>query len=233
MSGGANTYHLPVMRYRDVAQRALVRRAVLVPAILLLLAMVATHAGALYYPLVPGSPTFVRFLVTLFVRITTVFVLTIAILRYAVGSARPAWLPDGGFSLHVLLVSFASALPALLQMQLGNFGSMLTSLLANLLSILLLAFLSPWTVAVAVEWPLAWRPTAWLHDFGRWLPQRIGWGLALLIPLGALQSLLAGLRLSETIWFWPAAVVGGLLGFLMLMIRLALDVAAYRRVAQG
>ena len=68
-----------------------------------------------------------------------------------------------------------------------------------------------------------------MRRFDRWLPHRLLSALLLIIPLAVVQQLVP---VADSAWFWPLIIAYSVIGFLALMIRLGLDVAAYRRVAQ-
>ena len=229
MKPAGKAFVLDMADYLAEAARSLVDRRVLVPALVLLAAVTASNIVALRYPPVEGSQALLAFSLTLLVRVIAVFVCSVAILRLAARSARPVWTPDSGLLLYLLVLTLLSLVPTMLKIVLGDIYALRTILVASAVDVLIVAICAPWIVAVAVEQPLAWHPAEWLRRFDRWLPHRLVWALLLITPLAVAQQLVP---VSDSAWFWALIVAYSVIGFLALMIRLALDVAAYRRVAQ-
>jgi hypothetical protein len=91
-----------------------------------------------------------------------------------------------------------------------------------------------WFVALAAAKPLAWNPGPWLRGLGRWWPMAIFWTLLLVTPMAVLHAWI-DTRLIEGVGelFWPLALFDGALSTAMALIALAINAAAYRRVAEG
>jgi len=218
--------------YLAEATRSMVDRRLLVPAVILLLVVTASNIAALLYPPVEGSASLLLFSLILLVRVAALFVCSVAIFRLAAGSSRGVWTPDGGFLLYLVILALLGLLPTLLKVLLGDIYSLRTILLASVVGVLIVSLFAPWIVAAAVQQPLAWHPTGWLRRFDRWMPHRLLWALLLIVPLAVVQQLMPVVTIHESAWFWPLIVAYSVLGFVALMIRIGLDVAAYRRVAQ-
>ena len=215
------------------AMRLVFNRDTLVPALLTLSVFIGSNFLALRHPHFAGAAPPPLFLAALLLRVLAACVLSVAILRLAVGSSRHAWMPDAAFWLFILLFTTSLALPAAVAIAIGDPLSAGTNLIMNGLAALFVSIFAPWIVAAAAERPLAWRPGPWFRRSRLWLPQRILWALLLFVPLGLLHVLLGGRLAVMDDRAWLIALADAVTAFLALMFRLGLDAAAYRRVAQG
>ena len=210
-------------------------RETLIPGLLLMVLLTASNIVILLnMPTTKGALPPAPFLVAAAVRIAGILLVAVALLRLATASERPRWLPDGGFGLYAL--SFATGLlaSALARLLTGGRTDLTGLLISNVVVTLLLAPLVPWFVALAVAKPLAWRPRFWMRRLGDWLPPLLVWTLLLVMPMAILHATIdMWLIQGAGGWFWPAALFDGVLSTLMALIGLALNAAAYRRVARG
>lgn len=210
-------------------------RPVLVPALLLVALLTATNIVVARNAPQPGAGTFPPlFIVAAAVRIAGLLVLTVGIARILAGSPRPRWRPDGGFWLFVLGTILVFVLSALIQLAIGG-GSRVgaATLFSGALLTLIASPFYPWLVALAAEAPLAWRPGPWLRDMRAWLPHLVFWSLLLVSPLGFAHAAIDDAVIRGVgDWFWPAMLFDGPLSAVVLLIGLALNNAAYRRVAR-
>jgi hypothetical protein len=197
----------------------------------LLLILVGTGVVALLYPPTPGAPVPLPFAAATIVRAIATCWLAAAILRRAVASERPPWLPDGSFWLFLLPFAVTLAVPMLVAPLLGGLAWLPAQLIADVAAVLLVSLFGPWLVVLVAGGPAGLG--SWISGARQWLPQRIGWGLLLLVPLGFLHLWLGSLPFVDARWFWPGAIADGLAWFLMLALRLGLDAAVYCRVAQS
>lgn len=174
------------------------------------------------------------FLLAAFIRVAGLLLLAVALLRMLTASPRRPWVPDGGFWLYVLTFAAGAAASIFARLVIGDRTELANLILSNLLVTLILSPLVVWFVALAVEKPLAWRPGPWLRGFGAWLPPLLVWTLLLVTPMGVLHAWI-DMRLVAGVGgaFWPLALFDGVLSTAMALVGLALNAAAYRRVAQG
>lgn len=204
-------------------------------AILLFIVLAATNAVLALHKPGPGEAPGIVFAITGLVRALGLIWISVAMLRAATGSERGRWMPDAGFWLYFLLslVAFgASAVAALLAQGLPEIGRVF---LMQLIAAVLVSPFAPWTVAAAVERPLALSPRPWFRDIGDWLPPYLLLALVVAVPLAALHAALT-MRLLTVVGgasFWPIAIADGLLSTLVALVLLALRLTAYRSVAQG
>jgi hypothetical protein len=217
------------------ALSGVLRREMLIPALLLLVVLTASNIVILRnMPAAEGALPPLPFLVAALVRLVGLFILAVGILRIAAASERPPWRPDGGFWLYPLTFLAGVAINTLVGRLLGDRTDLAVLVASNILVTVLLAPLVVWVVAIVVARPLAWRPRPWLRDFRRWLPQLLFWTLLLVTPMAVLHaSIDMWLIKGAGEWFWPAALFDGALSTLMAVIGLGLNAAAYRRVARG
>jgi hypothetical protein len=167
------------------------------------------------------------------VRLLAMVWISVAALRIAMESERRPWMPDGAFFLYfgISLIAFAAvALAAALARDLPELQRIIAT---QVVGLLLIAPLTVWAVAAAVERPLALGPR--LRGLGSWLPPFLLWALLLVLPLAILH---AGTSLHLLKWagrdsFWPLAAADALISTLLVMLTLALRVTAYRSVARG
>ena len=214
----------------------LVRRRILVPAVVLTVLLTASNIVILHNLPPEGARPGVAFGAAAFVRVAGLIVLAVAILRILADSPRPAWRPDAGFWLYVLTFVLGAALSAAARRLIGSAGGseLATMILGGIFVTLLTAPLAPWFTALAVERPVPWRPAAWVRNFRAWLLPLLVWMLLLVSPLAALHGAIdLHLLRGAGEWFWPLALVDGPISAAIALLSLALAAAAYRRVAQG
>jgi hypothetical protein len=220
--------------FLGAALAPVVRRPLLLPILLLGILLTASNIIVLLNVPVKGHMPPVGFLLAALLRVAGLLLGSVAILRLLNASARAPWLPDGGFWLYVLSFFFLVALTALPGLALGVRPSAASGILINTGVALLTAPLIPWFTAMAVERPLAWRPSQWLRAWSRWLAPYLVWILLVAAPVGALHGVI-DLRLVNGAgrWFWPLALIDGPLSLLLAVLGLALASEAYRRVARS
>jgi hypothetical protein len=183
----------------------------------------------------PGGDAPALFAVAAVVRVVALFWISVAFLRRVVGSPRRAWLPDGAFWLYFLLnlVTIAGPLVAgALSMSLPAPARLAVMQLATVLIVVPLA---PWLVAAAVERPLAWSPAPWLRRYREWFGPMALLSLLTVFPLACLHAWLSDwlIVMPGHAGFVELALADGLVTALLVMWSLAVQVTAYRRVAQG
>jgi hypothetical protein len=167
------------------------------------------------------------------VRLVAMVWISVAALRGATESPRRPWMPDGAFFLYfgISLIAFAAvALAAALARDLPELQRIIAT---QVIGLLLIAPLTVWAVAAAVERPLALAPR--FRGLGTWLPPFLLWAVLLVLPLAILH---AGTSLHLLKWagrdsFWPLAAADAVISTLLVMLTLALRVTAYRSVARG
>ena len=204
-------------------------------AVLFLVFMGGTNAVLALTKPAEGTAPGVAFALAGLVRVVALVWISVAALRLATGSPRRTWLPDGGFFLYlaISLLAFAAiGLGGLVTRALPDLQRIVTT---QIIGLLLIAPLSVWTVAAAVERPLAISPVPHFRHLGRWLPPFLLWAVLLVLPLAIVH---AGSSLHLLKWagrdgFWPLAVFDAAISTLLVMITLALRVTAYRSVARG
>ncbi len=159
--------------------------------------------------------------------------ISVALLRAGAGSARKRWGVDAGFWLYFAIglipLLLTTALGFLLQGQAGTIGALFALQAVSLLSA---AALSVWLVAAAVETPTATKPR--FEGIGTWLLPL----LILMLPLIVLGTVHAQLGLlliglAGTPAFFGFALADGIVSSLVVLGMLALQLAAYRKVARG
>lgn len=211
------------------------RRRGLVPAALALL-LLLTFSNVVVLQNMPakGAAPPLAFVLAAFVRVAGLLVLAVALLRMLTASPRRPWVPDGGFWLYVPTFAAGAAASILAGLLIGNRTELPNLILSNILVTLILSPFVVWFVALAVAKPLAWNPGPWLRDLGRWWPMTIFWTLLLVSPMAVLHAWI-DIRLIAGVGelFWPLALFDGALSTAMALIALAINVAAYRRVAEG
>jgi hypothetical protein len=167
------------------------------------------------------------------VRLVALIAISVAALRIATDSTRRPWRPDGAFFLYfgISLLAFAAvALGSLVGRELPDLQRIIVT---QVVGLLLIAPLSVWAVAAAVERPLALAPR--FRALGTWLPPFLLWAVLLVLPLAIVH---AGTSLHLLKWagrdsFWPLAAADALVSTLLVMLTLALRATAYRSVARG
>lgn len=210
-------------------------RPVLAPILILIVLLTATNILVLQNAPPLGTRTLPPlFIAAAIARVGGLLVLTVAVIRILAGSTRSPWRPDGAFWLACLLMAALFALSAGIGLLTSAPTDPLGSALSGALSGLIIAPFSPWLVALAAERPLAWSPLPWLRRFGAWLGQLIVWTTLLVTPLAyvhiAIDIAAVEGRLDP---FWPVMLFDGPLSAVIALLGLALNVAAYRRVARG
>lgn len=208
-----------------------------VPALLMLATLTASNIVLLRNLPPPGEMLGGIAALATLGRVIGLFILSVPLLRLMSGSQRPAWRPDGAFFLYFAVVLFSLALGAALVLALidpADPGDPLRQGLKALVTTLIVSPLAPWLVGIAAAVPLGLNPTRFLRRFGDWFPHLLFWMLVLVTPLAAVHAVLdMGLLRGEVEWFWPAALLDGLLSLVILLLTYALHAAAYRRVARG
>lgn len=97
---------------------------------------------------------------------------------------------------------------------------------------LIVAPLAVWSVALAVERPLAIDPRPWLRKFTLWLPSLILWQLLIVVPLATLHAYIdIGLVEGMIARSMALEITDGLLSVVIVLMVLSLSMIAYRRVA--
>jgi hypothetical protein len=209
------------------------RRWFAVAALLLVFLGGSNTILALAHP-VDGVPG-LAFVLAGLARLLALVVISVAALRIALGSPRRPWLPDGGFFLYfgLSLIGFVVVgLAAFLSVGLPHLQRILVF---EMVGIVLLAPLSVWTVAAAVEKPLALSPGPRLRNLAAWLPSFLLWAVLLVLPLSTAHAMAS---LYLVLWagqdgFWPLAAADAVVSTLVVLLTLALRVTAYRSVARG
>jgi succinate dehydrogenase hydrophobic anchor subunit len=208
-------------------------RAMVVPVLLLTLLLTATNIVLASHVPPDGRPPPLTFILAGFVRVAGLLVLAVAILRRLTASPRPPWKPDGAFWLYVLTLPASLGVAVAVASTLGQRTDPAGLFARTALTAAILAPLAAWFVAIAAARPLAFRPGAWLRDFGRWLPSYLLWTILLVAPLAALHAWLdEWLVRGAGDHFWPIALLDGPLSVVVAMLGFGLTAAAYRRVAQ-
>jgi hypothetical protein len=221
------------IRFVSEAASIVLRRPMLVPALLLLVVLTGSNIVILLnLPTEKGSLPPWPFLIAAFVRIGGVLVLSSAILRIGAPSERPPWRLDAGFLLYsvAILASLGLALGA--ASLLGNPTDPAGLALRSAISTIVMAPFAPWIVGMNVAKPLGWNPTRFMRAFRRWLPPLLLWSLLLITPMGVLHAMI-DVRLIAGVGelFWPLALFDGALSTVLALTGFALNLAAYRRVA--
>jgi hypothetical protein len=221
------------LRFLSDACHSLLDPRLRLPAALLFAVLTVSNIVILFNIPPKGAIPSFAFLAAAFVRIGGILVVAVAILRILAASERHPWRPDGAFWLYAasLVVSFGIA--ALITGLTGKPDAFSTIVLRNVLLTAFLAPFAPWVVGIAAATPLGWDPRHSLRNFGRWLPPLLGWALLLVTPMGILHAVI-DMHLLEGVGpsFWPLALFDGALSSLMALLGLALNAAAYRRVAR-
>ncbi|TMJ12880.1 MAG: hypothetical protein E6G94_12745 [Alphaproteobacteria bacterium] len=187
-----------------------------------LLALHQPHAGEKVDPV---------FIAAGIVRVVALVVFSVAALRTSTASPRGRWTPDCAFWLYfglTLLALIAPAIGGVLALRLPEIVRILVS---ETLGILLVLPLTVWTVAAAVERPLALAPR--FQQMGRWLPPLLVLALLLVLPLAILHAWdsLKMLLIVGHEGFWPLALLDAVVSTALVLVSLALKLTAYRSVA--
>ena len=202
-------------------------------ALLFLLFLGGTNAVLALSKPAEGAAPGATFAVAGLVRMVALIAISVAALRIATNSPRRPWRTDGAFFLY-----FGISLLAFAAVAVGSFvGRELPDLQRIIVTqgvgLLLIAPLTVWAVAAAVERPLALGPR--FRGLGTWLPPFLLWAVLLVLPLAIVH---AGTSLHLLKWagrdgFWPLAAADAAVSTLLVMLTLALRVTAYRSVARG
>jgi hypothetical protein len=215
------------------AASIVLRRPMLVPALLLLVVLTASNIVILFNLPQPGVLPPPGFMAAVFVRLAGLIFLSSVVLRIGAPSERPAWRPDLGFWLYTLSVVVSLAVSAGTTILLGEKTDPMSLATRSAISTIILAPFATWFIGMNVATPLGWRPTRFMRDFGRWLPQLTLWSLLLITPIGVLHALI-DFRLIAGVGelFWPLALFDGALSTALVFTGFGLSLAAYRRVAR-
>jgi hypothetical protein len=155
-------------------------------ALLFLVFLGGTNAVLALLKPAPGMAPDTLFAAAGLVRLIAAVSISVAALRIATGSSRPAWMPDGGFWLYFLLGIPGLAITAAIAVLARSLPILDRILVMEFAAVILLAPFSVWFVAVAVERPLALLPR--FRRLGAWLPALLLWSLLLVAPLAVLHG---------------------------------------------
>lgn len=174
-----------------------------------------------------------NFIIAGVVRLVGILLLTVAFLRRATGSSRAAFMPDGAFWLRTAFGVLVFALAIIVRFLLPGEPDPLFASVARITVVtLVVAPLAVWSVALAVERPLAIDPRPWLRDFSLWLPFYFLWYLLIVVPLAALHAYIGfGLKEGGIARSAALEIGDGALSMVIVLAALSLSVIAYRRVA--
>jgi len=204
------------------------------PALLLFLLLAVTQVILALSKPDPGQPPGAAFAVAGLVRGLGLIWVSVAMFRAALESPRRRWLPDGGFWLYFLLSLLALAASAAAALLATGLPGDSRIVVVQLVAVLLIAPLTVWMVAAAVERPLALAPR--FSGISSWLPPLLLLAILVVVPLASLHAHFS-LRLIEAagqgLVFWGMALVDGVLSTFVALLTLALRVAVYRSVARG
>ena len=182
-----------------------------------------------------GSVARATFLVAAILRVVALVWIGVAALRRATESPRRRWMPDGAFWLYFLLTLFALVGPAMAGFLSLGLSAPARIAAMQLASVLIVIPFAPWLVAAAVTRPIAWSPARWLTRFRLWLGPLALVSLLTLFPLGWLHAWLSERLIAMTgrPGFVELALADAFVTALLVVWGLALQLTAYRRVAQG
>lgn len=214
------------------AASIILKRPMLVPALLLAAVLTGSNIVILLNLPQPGVLPALPFLIAAFIRIAGILLLSSAILRLGAPSERPVWRLDGGFWLYSLAIFASLGLAFVEASLLGNPTDPPGLALRSAFSTIILAPFATWIVGMNVATPLGWRPTRFIREFRRWLPALLFWSLLLITPMGVLHAVI-DIRLIAGVGelFWPLALFDGALSAVIALTGFGLNLAAYRRVA--
>lgn len=209
-------------------------RRILVPALLLILFQSVCNVLMLATLPTASHPDHSRYIATLLLLALGLTACSIALLRILNASPRPPWQPDASLWLFGLVIIANLLISITADLVVGGRRDLLAGLASGALSIIASAPFAPWLIAIAVERPLALRPQAHMRRFAAWLPALLLWDLLIVLPLGQLVTMLdEKLLAGANGWFWPIAVLYGLLAAAIGLVSCALASVAYRRVARS
>ena len=207
----------------------------IVPVLLLTLLLTASNIVILMNLPTQGAAPGLGFALAAAVRVLGLLLLSAAILRIVAGSARRPFMPDAGFWLYALTFVLGVGATALVRVLTGVEQSLPGIVVTNILAALLLAPLTAWFVALAVERPVPWSPARWVRALPAWLPHFLFWTFVIVTPLAALHAgidmRLARGEAGNAVW--PLLLFDGPLSAVMALIGLGLASEAYRRVAHS
>ncbi|HEX2762614.1 MAG TPA: hypothetical protein VHM92_02045 [Allosphingosinicella sp.] len=181
-----------------------------------------------------GEKPGLHFAVAGLIRVLALIAISVAALRIATASPRRTWMPDAGFWAY-LLMGLAGLAAAFVGALLGApYGNAVRIPVTEVVGAAVGALLAVWGVALAVERPLALSPAPRFRNLAAWLPHLLLWSLLLVVPIACLHAWLSLrlVQLSGSGSFWPLALADALASSLLVLLMLALQLAAYRRVAR-
>jgi hypothetical protein len=209
-------------------------RRILLPALLLALLQSAATVATLATLPTASHPDHTLAFAVLLLFLLGLLACSVALLRILNASQRPPWQPDASLWLFGLALVASVCIDIAADLVMGGRTDLLAGLASDALSIIITAPLVPWFTAIAVERPLALRPGDHMTRFAAWLPALLLWNLLIVLPLGQLLAMLSRMLLGGAGgWFWPVALLYGLLGAAIELISCALASVAYRRVARS
>jgi hypothetical protein len=216
---------------RDAALLLRDRRLIL-PAAAMWLVLTFSNIALLLNMPAPGEMPSAMAVGAIAVRLIGLAYVGTALLRVLTGSARPPWLPDGGFGLYLLATFAGLGIGVLLGNLMGESREPLGLAARGVVVAIVMAPFATWMVGTAAAVPLGWNPRRFMRRFGAWLPPLLFWSLSIVTPLGIVHALI-DFRLIEGVGslFWPVALADGTLSLAIVLAGYALNAAAYRRVA--
>lgn len=204
-------------------------------AIVLLVLVTATNMVILSAIPEPGATPSPAFIAVAAIRILGLLLLSVALLRRAMGSPRAAFMPDTAFWVSVAfsLLGFGVAI-VVRRLLPGGDDSVVLLVASNVIGALITAPLAAWMVALATERPLAINPRPRMRGFSAWLIPLVLGQLLIVVPLAALHAHIDGGLVTGTIerlvWL---EIVDGAISAAIVLVGLALAVTVYRRVAKA
>ncbi|MEA3061887.1 MAG: hypothetical protein QOJ94_1668 [Sphingomonadales bacterium] len=222
------------IRFLKQAVAPLNARRLLLPILLLGVLLTASNIVILLNAPVKGHMPGAVFIVAALVRVLGLMVMVVGLSRLIAGSPRRPWMPDGAFWLSALSLPLGLAIAfGARRLMGGSEGDPLSLVGPELLAAAVQAPFAAWLTAIAVEKPLAWRPSPWFAGLLRWLPAYLLWTAAV-TPLVILHAMLDFHLIKQPeAGFWPIALVDGPLSLVVALAILCLNLAAYRSVAHG
>jgi hypothetical protein len=209
-------------------------RRILLPALLLIVVQFASNVAILATLPTASHPDHSLSFAALVLLLLGLLACSVALLRILNASPRPPWQPDASLWLSGLGLIIGIIISIAADLVMGGRTDLLAGLASSALSIIVGGPLTPWFTAIAVERPLALRPRDHMRRFAAWLPALLLWNLLIVLPLGQLLALLGRMLLGGAGgWFWPIALLYGLLGAAIELVSCALASVAYRRVARS
>ncbi|HYD37019.1 MAG TPA: hypothetical protein VEA60_05365 [Allosphingosinicella sp.] len=168
-------------------------------------------------------------------RVVALVWIGVVALRRAAASPRRSWIPDGALWLYFLLTLIGFVGPILAGFLGLGLQPFLREGIMQLAGVLVILPFAPWLVAAAVERPLAWSPAPWLVRFREWLPPLALLSLLTVFPLAWLHAWLSGwlIAMKGHAGFVELVLADAVVTTAFVIWSLALQLTAYRRVAQG